>query len=110
MTCIVVICDRSHPIAGPMRNAMPKAAHINHIFLVRSSGLEMSEIYACITPKPAPPSHQISRAKRKIPNSGVKPEKIDARFESDMPVLSVDVIHAHDMPRVSDQTLTSIII
>jgi hypothetical protein len=35
---------RIPPIAGPMRNAVPKAAHIIPIFFVFSAGDDISEI------------------------------------------------------------------
>jgi hypothetical protein len=35
---------RIPPIAGPMRNAVPKAAHIIPIFFVFSAGEDISEI------------------------------------------------------------------
>lgn len=44
ITGIDVTVERSHPIAGPIRNAVPKAAPINPIFRVRSVGLEISDI------------------------------------------------------------------
>jgi hypothetical protein len=76
--CILVTCERSPPIAGPMRNAIPKAAPIYPIFFVLFSGLEISEIYAWMTPKPAPPSHPTNRARRNKRKSGVNPWKIVA--------------------------------
>lgn len=58
--------ESAHPMAGPTRNAKPNAAPIIPIFFVFSAGVEISEIYACITPNPAPPSPPRNRAQRKI--------------------------------------------
>lgn len=58
--------ERIPHIAGPMRNAIPKAAPMYPIFFALSSGAEISDIYACMTPNHAPPSHPIKRANRKI--------------------------------------------
>lgn len=41
---ILVTVERSPPMAGPIRNAVPNAAPINPMFFVFSSGLEMSDI------------------------------------------------------------------
>jgi len=60
-------------MAGPIKNAIPKAAPMNPIFFVRSAGLDISEIYACITPNPAPPSPPTNRAKRNSQKYGVNP-------------------------------------
>jgi hypothetical protein len=55
--------ERSPPIAGPMRNAIPKAAPIIPIFLVLSSGVDISETYAWITPYQAHPIPATRREK-----------------------------------------------
>ena len=68
MTYCIPHLERSPPIAGPMRNARPKAAPISHIFFVFSAGLDISDIYACTTPNPAPPSPEIKRAAIKTIN------------------------------------------
>jgi hypothetical protein len=65
--------------AGPTRNAIPKAAPINPIFFIRSVGLDISAIYACITENPAPPSHQTNRANRNTRNSGVHHAKAERK-------------------------------
>jgi hypothetical protein len=68
MTYSIPHLDRSHPIAGPIRNARPKAAPISHIFFVFSAGFEISDIYACTTPNHAPPNPDINRAAIKMIN------------------------------------------
>jgi len=65
--------------AGPTRNAIPKAAPINPIFFMRSVGLDISAIYACITENPAPPSHPTKRAKRNMRKSGVHHAKAERK-------------------------------
>jgi hypothetical protein len=60
--------DKSPPIAGPIKNASQKAAPISHIFFVLSAGWEISDIYACTTPNPAPQRPEIKRAIIKIIN------------------------------------------
>jgi hypothetical protein len=50
--------------AGQTKKAVPNAAPISPIFLARVSFVEISEIYACTTPKPAPPVQDIRREKR----------------------------------------------
>lgn len=55
---------RIPPIAGQIRNAVPKAAPIIPIFFVFSAGAEISDIYACTTQNPAPPIPAITLAER----------------------------------------------
>ena len=69
MTYSIPHFERSPPIAGPIRNARPKAAPIKPIFFVFSSGFEISEIYACTTQNPAPQSPETKRAPMKIRKS-----------------------------------------
>lgn len=57
-------CAIVPPMAGPTRKAVQKAAPMSPIFLVFSSGLEMSEIYACTTANPDPPIPATRRARR----------------------------------------------
>ena len=63
--------DNTPDRAGPMRKAIPKAAPIKPMFFIRSAGLDISAMYACITEKPEPPSHQTNLASKKITKSGV---------------------------------------
>lgn len=62
---------RTHHIAGPTKNALPKAAPISPIFFALVSFVEMSDIYACTTPKPEPPIPEIRREKRYSQNPKV---------------------------------------
>lgn len=73
ITGIVVTVERSPPMAGQIRNAVPNAAPMNHIFRVRSAGVDISDIYAWITPNHAHPSPPTKRAKRKRRKTGVNP-------------------------------------
>jgi len=63
--------ERIHEIAGPIRNAIPNEAPMKPIFFTRSTGLDISEIYAPITPKPAHPSHPTKRASKYTRKIGV---------------------------------------
>ena len=60
-------------MAGPTRNARPKAAPMSPIFFVLVAGVDMSEIYACMTPNPAPPNPETHRASIKRRNQSWYP-------------------------------------
>lgn len=107
--CIPISGKSNADTAGQMRNAIPKAAPIKPIFFIRSDGLDISAIYACITQNPAPPSPHINLAKRNRRNKGVSHWNASARCAS-------HIVSVSDTPKdgaaipVSDQTLTSMII
>lgn len=73
---MLVNLARIPPIAGQRRNAKPKAAPINPIRFAFSLGIEISDIYACITPNHAPQSPHTNRETRNNPKTGVNPSRI----------------------------------
>ena len=94
MTYSIPHCPRSHPIAGHTRNANPNAAPMSPIFFVRSLGADISEIYACTTPNPAPPSPQMIRETMK----SKKRAEIHAT-ENEVPIVSVRLQKRRINPR-----------
>jgi hypothetical protein len=107
---ILDTCESIPQIAGPMRNAIPNAAPMSHIFFALSSGLDISDIYACITQNHAPQSPPTKRAKRKRRNIGVSPWKIARKCPREDPLHSLATILTPDVSSVSDHTLTSMMI
>lgn len=73
MTYSIPKPERIHPIAGHTRNASPNAAPMSPIFFVFSAGVDISEIYACITQNPAPPSPVTIRERMKRINPRLYP-------------------------------------
>ena len=67
---------RIAPSAGPTRNQRPNIAPMSHIFFVRFAWEEISDIYACMTPNPAPPSHPINRELRNTREKMVNPSQM----------------------------------
>jgi hypothetical protein len=69
--------------AGPTRNARPNAAPIIPIFLARVSGVEISDIYACITENPDPHTPLNIRETKNIKNQRLIPEMSDPSGTTD---------------------------
>jgi hypothetical protein len=70
-TACTDMSERAPPRAGPIKNPKPNAAPMSQSLRARSAGAEISEIYAWITPNPAPPNPEISRAIKNQINVGL---------------------------------------